>query len=174
MAVATQPRAARLGRLDRPALTGVLVREVVNYSSYWMSSTFSSTVEPTIYLLVRVRLRIHHQHDRRVRLRRLRGHRDGGDGGALLERLCGDVRDIRQVPVPAHVRRDSRGACRYGGARHRGSAVDGHARRRVRLCPDARRDGVRARPVVGHAPRALHRRGGRVRLGVLRDLGRWS
>jgi lipooligosaccharide transport system permease protein len=44
-------RATRLGRLERPALTGVLVREVVNYSSYWKSSTFSSTVEPTIYLL---------------------------------------------------------------------------------------------------------------------------
>jgi lipooligosaccharide transport system permease protein len=44
-------RAARLGRLERPAITGVLVREVVNYSSYWKSSTFSSTVEPTIYLL---------------------------------------------------------------------------------------------------------------------------
>jgi lipooligosaccharide transport system permease protein len=42
---------ARLGRLERTALTGVLVREVVNYSSYWKSSTFSSTVEPTIYLL---------------------------------------------------------------------------------------------------------------------------
>ena len=49
MAVAA-PR-ARLGRLERPALTGVLVRELVNYSSYWRSSTFSSTVEPTIYLL---------------------------------------------------------------------------------------------------------------------------
>ena len=43
--------ARRLGRLERPALTGVLVREVVNFSSYWRSSTFSSTVEPTIYLL---------------------------------------------------------------------------------------------------------------------------
>jgi lipooligosaccharide transport system permease protein len=41
----------RLHRLERSALTGVLVREVVNYSSYWKSSTFSSTVEPTIYLL---------------------------------------------------------------------------------------------------------------------------
>ena len=40
-----------LGRLERPALTGVLVREVVNFSSYWRSATFSSTVEPTIYLL---------------------------------------------------------------------------------------------------------------------------
>src|SRR5216117_3861040 len=49
MAVRTET--GRLGRLERPALTGVLVREVVNYSSYWKSSTFSSTVEPTIYLL---------------------------------------------------------------------------------------------------------------------------
>jgi lipooligosaccharide transport system permease protein len=51
MATTAAPRGARLGRLERPALTGVLVREVVNYSSYWKSSTFSSTVEPTIYLL---------------------------------------------------------------------------------------------------------------------------
>ena len=41
----------RIGRLERPALTGVLVREIVNFSSYWRSATFSSTVEPTIYLL---------------------------------------------------------------------------------------------------------------------------
>jgi len=44
-------RRERLGRLERSALTGVLVREVVNFSSYWRSTTFSSTVEPTIYLL---------------------------------------------------------------------------------------------------------------------------
>jgi lipooligosaccharide transport system permease protein len=50
-AVTTAPRPRRLGRLERSALTGVLVREVVNYSSYWRASTFSSTVEPTIYLL---------------------------------------------------------------------------------------------------------------------------
>jgi lipooligosaccharide transport system permease protein len=41
----------RLGRFERSALTGVLVREVVNFSSYWRSTTFSSTVEPTIYLV---------------------------------------------------------------------------------------------------------------------------
>ena len=29
----------------------MLVREIVNFSSYWRSTTFSSTVEPTIYLL---------------------------------------------------------------------------------------------------------------------------
>jgi lipooligosaccharide transport system permease protein len=51
MAAVEEPRERRLRRLERPALTGVLVREVVNFSSYWKSSTFSSTVEPTIYLL---------------------------------------------------------------------------------------------------------------------------
>ena len=49
--MAAAAKTARIGRLERTALTGVLVREVVNYSSYWKSSTFSSTVEPTIYLL---------------------------------------------------------------------------------------------------------------------------
>jgi lipooligosaccharide transport system permease protein len=41
----------RLGRLERAALQGVMVREVINFSSFWRSSTFSSTVDPTIYLL---------------------------------------------------------------------------------------------------------------------------
>jgi lipooligosaccharide transport system permease protein len=51
MAVEAAPRQRRLGRLEPPALTGVLVREIVNFSSYWRSTTFSSTVEPTLYLL---------------------------------------------------------------------------------------------------------------------------
>ena len=42
---------ARLGRFELPALRGVLVREVVNFSSFWRSATFSSTVDPTIYML---------------------------------------------------------------------------------------------------------------------------
>jgi len=41
----------RLGRLELTAMRGVLVREVVNFSSFWRSATFSSTVDPTIYLL---------------------------------------------------------------------------------------------------------------------------
>ena len=49
--MAARTETVRLGRLERTAITGVLVREVVNFSSYWRSSTFSSTVEPTIYLL---------------------------------------------------------------------------------------------------------------------------
>jgi lipooligosaccharide transport system permease protein len=48
---ATPARPRTLGRLERPALMGVLVREVINFSSFWKSSVFSSTVEPTIYLL---------------------------------------------------------------------------------------------------------------------------
>jgi lipooligosaccharide transport system permease protein len=44
-------RKRSLGRLERPALAGVLTREVINFSSFWRSTTFSSTVEPTIYLL---------------------------------------------------------------------------------------------------------------------------
>jgi len=43
--------AAAPHRLDRTALTGVLVREITNFKSFWRSTTFSSTVEPTIYLL---------------------------------------------------------------------------------------------------------------------------
>src|SRR3954465_2554056 len=41
----------RLRRFERAALQGVLMREIVNFSSFWRSSTFSSTVDPTIYLL---------------------------------------------------------------------------------------------------------------------------
>src|SRR4051812_50201293 len=46
-ATAAPPR-RRLGRLERAALQGVMVREVVNFSSFWRTSTFSSTVDPTI------------------------------------------------------------------------------------------------------------------------------
>jgi lipooligosaccharide transport system permease protein len=47
----TQPISRQLHRLERPALAGVLVREMINFRSYWRSATFSSTVDPTIYLL---------------------------------------------------------------------------------------------------------------------------
>src|SRR3989454_3900417 len=49
MAVARAQR--RLRRFERAALQGVMVREIVNFSSFWRSSTFSSTVDPTIYLV---------------------------------------------------------------------------------------------------------------------------
>ena len=43
--------AKRVGRLERSAVGGVLVREIINFSSFWRSSAFSSMVEPTIYML---------------------------------------------------------------------------------------------------------------------------
>jgi lipooligosaccharide transport system permease protein len=43
--------APRLHRLEVAAVRGVMVREIINFSSFWRSSTFSSTVDPTIYLL---------------------------------------------------------------------------------------------------------------------------
>ncbi|MFT4035572.1 MAG: ABC transporter permease [Patulibacter sp.] len=41
----------RLGRLERSALTGVLMRDIINFSAYWRGSAFSSMMEPTTYLL---------------------------------------------------------------------------------------------------------------------------
>jgi lipooligosaccharide transport system permease protein len=41
----------KLGRLEWSALQGMLVREIVNFSSFWKGSTFSSTIDPTIYML---------------------------------------------------------------------------------------------------------------------------
>jgi lipooligosaccharide transport system permease protein len=41
----------RLHRLEPAALRGMLIREIVNFSSFWRGSTFSSTLDPTIYML---------------------------------------------------------------------------------------------------------------------------
>lgn len=41
----------KLGRLEWSALQGMLVREIVNFSSFWKGSSFSSTIDPTIYML---------------------------------------------------------------------------------------------------------------------------
>jgi lipooligosaccharide transport system permease protein len=43
------PRAVR--RLEPAALTGVMSRDVVLFGRYWKATTFSSVVQPTIYLL---------------------------------------------------------------------------------------------------------------------------
>jgi lipooligosaccharide transport system permease protein len=51
MSAAPVLRRGRIGRLEWQALQGVLIREVVNFSSYWRGTTFSSTMEPTVYLL---------------------------------------------------------------------------------------------------------------------------
>jgi lipooligosaccharide transport system permease protein len=46
------PRAARrVRRLEPAALAGVMTRDVVLFGRYWRATTFSSIVQPTIYLL---------------------------------------------------------------------------------------------------------------------------
>ena len=46
-----RPSQERIGRLESPAIRGVLVREFINYTTIWRSSAFSSIMEPVIYLL---------------------------------------------------------------------------------------------------------------------------
>ncbi len=46
-----ESRARRLRRIEPAAIGGVLFRERTVFTRYWMSTTFSSVVEPTIYLL---------------------------------------------------------------------------------------------------------------------------
>jgi lipooligosaccharide transport system permease protein len=41
----------RLHRLEPAAITGVMSRDVTNFKTFWKSATFSSVVDPTIYLV---------------------------------------------------------------------------------------------------------------------------
>ena len=51
-AVASGPqRAPRLGRLEPAALAAVMSRDIVLFKRYWKATTFSSIVQPVIYLL---------------------------------------------------------------------------------------------------------------------------
>ena len=42
---------ARMRRLEPAAITGVMSREVANFRTFWKSTTFSSVLEPVVYLL---------------------------------------------------------------------------------------------------------------------------
>jgi lipooligosaccharide transport system permease protein len=44
-------RAKRVGRLEPAALAGVMSRDIAIFGRYWKATTFSSIVQPTIYLL---------------------------------------------------------------------------------------------------------------------------
>jgi lipooligosaccharide transport system permease protein len=46
-----QTRRRRVGRLEPAALAGVMSRDISIFGRYWKSTTFSSIVQPTIYLL---------------------------------------------------------------------------------------------------------------------------
>jgi lipooligosaccharide transport system permease protein len=48
---ADEPGRQRIGRLEPAALAGVMTRDVAIFGRYWKATTFSSIVQPTIYLL---------------------------------------------------------------------------------------------------------------------------
>jgi lipooligosaccharide transport system permease protein len=58
-AVATEPQASRPGgrlrrrlhRLEPAAISGVMSRDITNFRTFWKTTTFSSILDPTIYLL---------------------------------------------------------------------------------------------------------------------------
>jgi lipooligosaccharide transport system permease protein len=50
-ASAVRPAARRVRRLEPAALAGVMSRDVVIFGRYWKATTFSSVMQPTIYLL---------------------------------------------------------------------------------------------------------------------------
>ena len=47
----TQPRRRTMRRLEPAAIAGVMSREVANFQTYWKGTTFSSVLEPLVYLL---------------------------------------------------------------------------------------------------------------------------
>ena len=118
--------------LEPAAIAGVMSREVANFRTFWKATDVLQRARAD-RLPARVRARPRRDDrrpGRRPRLRRVRRHRDGRDGGDLLERAAGDVRHVRQAPLPEHLRRDPRRAGRRRGAGHRGDALDRDPRRR--------------------------------------------
>lgn len=47
----TEPRQRPMRRLEPAAIAGVMSREVANFRTYWKGTTFSSVLEPIVYLL---------------------------------------------------------------------------------------------------------------------------
>ncbi len=50
-ATQTAPAPRRMRRLEPTAIAGVMSREVANFRTYWKGTTFSSVMEPLVYLL---------------------------------------------------------------------------------------------------------------------------
>lgn len=51
MSAETQAAPRRMRRLEPAAIAGVMSREVANFRTYWKGTTFSSVLEPIVYLL---------------------------------------------------------------------------------------------------------------------------
>ena len=145
-------------RLDPAALAGVMTRDVVLFRRYWKATTFSSIVQPTIYLLAfglgfgSLLHNVGH-----VTLRRVRRDRRGRHRGPVLVGVPGDVQHVHPLAVPAHLRRAAGGAGRRRGAGHRRDPVDLDPGRYLRDGAARGRDRVRADAERGHAPGAADR-----------------
>ena len=77
----------RVHRLEpQPAaLAGVMMRDIVLFRRYWKATTFSSIVQPTIYLLAfGLGFRVPAHARRRRQVRPVRGHRRRRHRRALL------------------------------------------------------------------------------------------
>ena len=119
-----EPPASAMRRLEPAAITGVMSREVANFRSFWKSTTFSSVLEPVIYLLA-FGLGLGSTIVDKV---------DGLDyvefvGTGMVATARSSRRSRRcSAPssrsAPAHLRRDPRSARRRRGARHRRGPVD--------------------------------------------------
>ena len=147
------------------------MREIINFSSYWRSTTFSATVEPTIYLLAfGFGFGSLVSTVGGLRLRRVRRHRHGGHRGAVLLRLrraCSARSSSTSSSAPTTRSSPRRSTPRsWSPPRRCGS-------RRAPACTAASPMLVamrlRARPELGHAARAALRLHRGLRLGVLRD-----
>ncbi len=51
MSAPVPTRVRRMRRIEPAAIAGVMSREVANFRTFWKATTFSSLLEPTIYLL---------------------------------------------------------------------------------------------------------------------------
>ena len=160
--------------LEPAAITGVMSREVANFRTFWKATTFSSVLEPVVYLLAF----------------------GLGLGATIVDRVDGleYVEFVGTGMVATAVIFSSALPAMFGTfVKHRfqrtydailAAPVDveelvtaemlwiGHPRRLLRLLPAAGHDGLRARPGARDAARAalLLRHGARLR--GLRDRGR--
>ena len=161
------PRRRRLGASSAPRSPACWCARSSTSRRYWRSiDVLLDRRADDLPARLRLRLRLAGLDGRRLRLRRVRRHRHGRHRGAVLVGLPGDVRHVRQVQVPAHLRRDPRRAGRRGGARDRRGAVDRDPRRRrtaARRCSSRCCSGSTRR---GGCCSCRHRLHHRLRLGL--------
>ena len=120
----------RMRRLEPAAIAGVMSREVANFRTYWKGTTFSSVLEPIVYLLAFGLGLGATLVDEVEGVHYIQFVGTGMVATAVIfsSALPGDVRHLRQAPLPEHLRSDPRRPGRRRRAGHRGDALDRAAR----------------------------------------------